>query len=89
MKAKFIVKEVEGLTIPRVVLNRPHAGTTLNAKLRAYATYNGCTVAKALEAYKKAQHPILAERFAYENGWREWEKNTGRKAVLGNGSYGG
>lgn len=41
------------------------------------------------EAYKKAQHPIWAKLFAYENGWREWEKTTGRKAVLGNGSYDG
>ena len=63
MKAKFKV-EVGGV-IPRIVLNRPHYGTSLNAKLRAYATYNGCTVSKALEAYKKAQHPIWAKRFAY------------------------
>ena len=89
MKAKFVVKEVEGLTIPRVVLNRPHYGTSVNAKLRAYATYNGCSMEKALEAYKKAQHPVWAKRFAYENGWREWEKFTGRSAVLGSGSYGG
>ena len=88
MKAKFIVKDV-GRSIPGVVLNRPHHGTSLNAKLRAYATYNGCSMEKALEAYKKVQQPIWQKRFAYENGWREWEKNTGRKAVLGNGSYGG
>lgn len=87
-KAKFIIQEIGGV-IPRIVLNRPHAGTTLNAKLRAYATYNGCSIEKALEAYKSARQPIWAKRFAYENGWREWEKNTGRKAVLGNGSYGG
>ena len=31
MKAKVIVKDV-GRSIPSVVLNRPHAGTTLNAK---------------------------------------------------------
>lgn len=88
MKAKFITKNVER-TIPGVVLNRPHDGTSINAKLRAYATYNGCSMEKALEAYKKASQKIWAKRFAYENSWREWEKSTGRKAVLGNGSYGG
>lgn len=78
-----------GFLSPRAVLNRPHYGTSVNAKLRAYATYNGCTVAKALEAYKKAQHLFWEKRYAYENGWREWEKYTGRSATLGNGSYGG
>lgn len=89
MKAKFIIQEEAGNDELRVVLNRPHHGTSVNAKLRAYATYNGCSMEKALAAYKKAQHPVWAKRFAYENGWREWEKFTGRSAVLGSGSYGG
>ena len=88
MKAKFVVKEGLGYS-PRPVLNRPHYGTSVNAKLRAYATYNGCSLEKALAEYKIVGARILAARLAYQNGWREWEKYTGRSATLGSGSYGG